>query len=229
MKSFFQASASILLFLSSIFMLHAYAAGMKPEVPALFIDEDTREVTINVQNTDNEPALLHSNLQTIPEDRESKLIITPQLARVNAGQKQQVRVILKQGVTLMNQRMQRIDFVSIPQDDGKNNRTRILIGQNIPVIISPRDLPLNTEPWKLLSWQVSDNILKLKNSSKYIIRLTTNVDILPEGQKINIEKPYILPGESIDLKIKNIHAAKQVRIHPVTRFGVLTAPFIMDL
>ena len=229
MKSLFRITT--LFFFSHIVVNLACAAGMKPETPALFLDEDNREVTINVQNTDASLALLHSSLQTIPEDRENKLIVTPQLARVEGGKKQQVRVILKQGITLDRQHMQRINFISIPADDGLKNRTRILVGQNIPVIISPRGLALNPEPWKLLKWKRSDNIIQIENPSKYIVRLTETVDILPINRSLSLKKTYILPGEKIDLLLDNaaVNSVKAIQIHPVTRYGVLTQPFSITL
>lgn len=205
----------------------AFAAGMRPEVPVLFLDDQNREATINVQNTDTSTALLHSNLQTIPEDRENKLIVTPQLARVDAGKKQQVRVVLKDGVKLDKQRMQRINFVSVPQDDGKTNRARVLVGQNIPVIISPSTLPLNTTPWTGLTFQRSGASIKIDNPTPYIVRLTKQVDLLPGKQSVELPKTYILPGETITLPLPKASASsvKSVRLHPVTRFGILTTPF----
>ncbi|WP_158783160.1 fimbria/pilus chaperone family protein [Pantoea sp. BAV 3049] len=219
------------LLLFPLLLNTAQAAGMRPEVPALFLDDGGREATINVQNTDSSLALLHSSLQTIPEDRENLLIITPQLARVNAGQKQQVRVMLKQGVMLDKQRMQRINFISVPQDNGKQNRTRILIGQNIPVIISPASLPQNLEPWKLLKWQRNGQTIQVENPSKYIVRMTDKIDLLPSKNSISLKKTYLLPGEKVLLSLKESDASKikEIRIHPVTRFGVLTTPYVISL
>lgn len=216
--------------LSVLFSLSAsavYAAGMKPEVPVLFLDDQNREVTINVLNTDNSTALLHSSLQTIPEDPENKLIITPQLVRVDGGKKQQIRVVLKDGVKLDKQKMQRIDFVSIPQDDGKKNRARILIGQNIPVIISPADLPLNTSPWTGLTFQRAGSSLSVENPTPYIVRLTKQVDLLPGKQSVELKNTYILPGEKFTVALPASAAdnVTSVRLHPVTRYGILTTPF----
>lgn len=207
------------------------AAGMKPEVPVLFIDDQHREATINIKNTDSSTALLHSKLQIIPEDPENKLIITPQLARVDAGKKQQVRVVLMDGIKLDKQRMQRIHFIAVPQDDGKRNRARVLVGQNIPVIISPGHLPVNTTPWTGLTFQHSDTSLKIDNPSSYIVRLTTQVDLLPGKQSIALPKTYILPGETLTLPLTQSAARdlKSIRLHPVTRFGILTTPFDVQL
>lgn len=209
----------------------AFAAGMKPEVPVLFLDDQNREATINVLNTDNSTALLHSDLQTIPEDRDNKLIVTPQLVRVEAGKKQQIRVVLKDGVKLDKQKMQRINFVSIPQDDGKKNRTRILVGQNIPVILSPASLPLNTTPWTGLTFQRNGASLQVENPTRYIVRLTKKVDLLPGNKYVEFKKTYILPGEKINLTLPQSEASSvnSVRLHPVTRFGILTKPYEVQL
>lgn len=206
-----------------------FAAGMKPEVPVLFIDDQNREATINLFNTDNSTALLHSRLQTIPEDLENKLIITPQLVRVDAGKKQQIRVVLKEGVKLDKQKMQRIDFVSVPQDDGKKNRTRILVGQNIPVILSPADLPLNTTPWTGLKFHRTGSSLNVENPTPYIVRLTKQISLLPGKQVVELKKTYILPGEKFTVELSAADNVKSVRLYPVTRYGILTTPYDVQL
>ncbi|SFO32214.1 P pilus assembly protein, chaperone PapD [Candidatus Pantoea varia] len=222
------ASVAALLSLS---VATAFAAGMKPEQPVLFLDDLTREATISVLNTDASSALLHSSLETIPEDRDNKLIVTPQLARVDAGKKQQIRVILKDGVKLDKQKMQRINFISVPQDDGKKNRARILIGQNIPVIISPASLPENTSPWAGLIFRRTGATLNIENPTPYIVRLTKQVDLLPGKQMAELPKTYILPGEKIRLTLPQTSANSitSVRLHPVTRFGILTTPYDAQL
>lgn len=217
--------------LVSLSLSAAFAAGMRPEVPVVFLDDQNREATINVLNTDNSAALLHSKLQTIPEDPENKLIITPQLVKVDGGKKQQIRVVLKDGVKLDTQKMQRIDFVSIPQDDGKKNRARILIGQNIPVILSPADLPLNTTPWTGLTFHRTGATLRVENPTPYIIRLTKQIDLLPGKASVELKNTYILPGEKLTLLLPQATASSvtSVRLHPVTRYGILTKPYDAQL
>lgn len=208
-----------------------FAAGMKPETPVLFLDDQNREATINVLNTDTGTALLHSSLQTLPEDNENQLIITSQLSRVDAGKKQQIRVVLKEGIKLDKQRMQRINFVSIPQNDGQKNRARLLVGQNIPVIISPANLPLNTTPWTGLTFHRSGASLTVENPTPYVVRLTKEMDLMPGKQRVELPKTYILPGEKFTLLLPQSGSdqVKAVRLHPVTRFGILTTPFDAQL
>lgn len=231
MKTLINSLSLAVLFSLSASASAVFAAGMKPEVPVLFLDDQNREVTINVLNTDSNAALLHSNLQTIPEDPENKLIVTPQLVRVDGGKKQQIRVVLKDGVKLDKQKMQRIDFVSVPQDDGKKNRARILVGQNIPVILSPADLPLNTTPWTGLTFHRTGSSLNVENPTPYIVRLTKQVDLLPGKQSVELKKSYILPGEkfTVPLPAAAANSVKSIRLHPVTRYGILTTPFEAQL
>lgn len=221
-------SLSFILLISSF---SAMAAGMKPEVPVLFLDDQHREATIIVLNTDNSPALLHSSLQTIPEDPENKLLVTPQLVKVDGGKKQQVRVVLKDGIKINKQKMQRINFISVPQDDGKKDRARILVGQNIPVIISPASLPLNTTPWTGLTFNRTGSTLTITNPTDYIVRLTEQVDLLPAARSVSLKKTYILPGEKVTVALPAAiaHNVKSVRLHPVTRYGILTSPYDAQL
>ncbi|RPE01227.1 fimbrial protein [Candidatus Pantoea deserta] len=220
--------ASVLL---SFFSSAALAAGVKPESSVLFLDDDHREATINIENTDSNSVLLHSTLQTIPEEPDNKLIITPQLARIEAGKKQQIRVVLKEGVNLTHQTMQRINFVSVPPDDGKKNRARVLIGQNIPVILSPANLPENIAPWRGIKAQCAGKFLSVSNPTNYVVRLTTQLDVLPEDKKLILPKTYILPQENLQLPLPQgtVCGGKSVRLHPVTRFGILTTPYEVKL
>ncbi|HDS9358573.1 TPA: fimbria/pilus periplasmic chaperone [Enterobacter chengduensis] len=218
---------STLFILLAFLTDYAIATGMQPETPVLFLDDENRETTINITNSDDSTALLHSSIQTIPEEPQNKIIVTPQIARVEAKQKQQVRVILKEGVKLSHQTLQRINFLSIPDDDGKKNRARVLVGQNIPVIISPANLPENLTPWKEIKGQCEGSAIKIHNPTDYVIRLTEKVDTLPKDENIKLPKTYILPQEAIHIPLRtnSVCNVTSIILHPVTRFGVLTDSF----
>ncbi|WP_188474675.1 fimbria/pilus chaperone family protein [Hafnia psychrotolerans] len=212
--------------------LTCFSAGMKPDTPTLFIDANNREAVVTVQNTDNTTALLHSSVQSIPEDKTISLLITPQLARLEPGQKQLVRVILKNDVNITHQRMQRLNFTSVPKKHaGKDSKAQLVIAQNIPVIISPVGLPVNYEPWKELIFLKTANGIKIENNSKYIVRMLSTVTLLPAGKAVDIKKRYILPGEKIDIPLKEneLKSVSRLKIQPATRFGMLAAPYIIDI
>lgn len=203
---------------------------MKPEHPVLFIDDKSREATINVENTEASTALLHSSLQTLPEEPENKLIITPQLARVEPGKKQQIRVLLKEGVKLTHQTLQRINFIAVPAEDGDKNRVRVTVGQNIPVILSPASLPVNTTPWTGLKAERAQGAIKIANPTPWLVRLTTQAEALPGNQRLTLPKTYILPQETLTIPLSSsaLSSATSIRLHPVTRFGILTSPWQLD-
>jgi len=227
MKTLTKLTLVTLLFAAS--SVNAFAAGMKPEHPVLFIDDKVREATINVENTEESTALLHSSLQTIPEEGENRLIITPQLARVEPGKKQQVRVLLKEGIKLTHQTLQRINFIAVPAEDGDKNRVRVTIGQNIPVILSPASLPVNTTPWKGLKARRAQGAIVLENPTPWLVRLTTQAEALPGNQRVTLPKTYILPQETLTLPLSASSDVRSLQLHPVTRFGILTSPWQLDL
>jgi len=222
---------SLITLLLTASVTHAVAAGMKPEHPVLFIDDNTREATINVENTEERTALLHSSLQTIPEDPENRLIITPQLARVEPGKKQQVRVLLKEGVKLTHQTLQRINFIAVPAENGDKNRVRVTVGQNIPVILSPASLPVNTTPWTGLKAQRTQGAMTIVNPTPWLVRLTPQAETLPNNQRVTLAKTYILPQETLTIPLlpSAVSSVRSIRLHPVTRFGILTSPWQLDL
>ncbi len=76
---------AILLFCASGM---AVADGMQPETTVVVLYEENGEATINIKNTDPGPALLHSVIENIPEDKEPLLIVTPPITRVEAGETQ---------------------------------------------------------------------------------------------------------------------------------------------
>ena len=82
---------SCTLLWSVYFSAVATAAGMLPETTVVVLYEEDGEATINIKNTDEGPALLHSVVENVPEDLEPLLIVTPPITRVEAGEPQLVR------------------------------------------------------------------------------------------------------------------------------------------
>lgn len=91
------------------------ADGMIPETSVVIVDEAQGEVSIKVSNSDAGAALLHVSLVNIPEDSEPLLFVTPPVSRVEAGQEQLVRFILRNEQPLQTQRLKRVVFEGLPQ------------------------------------------------------------------------------------------------------------------
>lgn len=126
----------------------ASAAGMKPDTTIVFVDVADKEGTINVTNTDNGPLLLLTSLSSIPEDKESLLVVDPPISRLEAGQKQLVRFIVQAKQPITTQRLKRVTFEGIPQEKpGTSSTVSVNVRQNIPVIIHPAGLAQKSDPW----------------------------------------------------------------------------------
>src|ERR1700754_1340093 len=137
--------------------LPVYADGMLPETSVVIVYEEKGEAAINVRNSDARPSLLHVTLQDIAEDVEPLLFVTPPVSRVEPGENQLVRFILRHAGPLKTQRLKRVVFEGIPPknrlEPGRAS-VAVNIRQNLPVILHPKGLPMNREPWKGLVWSM---------------------------------------------------------------------------
>ncbi|WP_284962241.1 fimbria/pilus chaperone family protein [Citrobacter portucalensis] len=203
-----------------------YAAGMVPETSLLLVSENEHGASMDVTNTDNEPALLYVQVKDLPDDPLPGLIVTQPVVRVEAGKVQRVRFVLKPSATpLKTEHLKRVIFTTIPEL--AENKIKVGFKQDLPVIIRPADLPYIDAPWKDLVWTRSGNIIKAKNDTPYIIRLEQKVMLLPSGTKIGIPQPYILPKTTIQAKlpINYTQNDNSVEIYPATRYGYAEGKF----
>lgn len=200
-----------------------HANGVKPQTSVVIINEADGEGTISVKNTDATPVLLYSKLQNIPEDKVSLLVITPPMARLEGGQDQLVRFVLKEPAPLKTERLERVLFEGIPtvsKGSSAQPKVTVVIRQNLPVIIHPRGLPVNDSPWQLLKWSAQDGHLIVRNDSAYVVRLAQKVQLLPQQMLVNLPKTYVLPGETLTLDAPSSMAASdKVRLFPASVYG----------
>ena len=142
------------LFLIFILMpFFSVAAGMLPETSIVLLHEEAGVSSILLENTDDQPLLLYSNIQNLPEDGDEAplVMLSPPMVRVEEGERQQVRFALQLKQPLQVQRVKRVLFEGIPlKQKNDKNKIDISVRQNLPLIIHPRGLPKNPEPWKLL-------------------------------------------------------------------------------
>lgn len=216
-------STRALVLACSLLGSFAHADGMVPATSVVIIDEAEGEGSITVTNKDPTLALLHVALEDIPEDKQALLFVTPNLARVEAGQQQLVRFVLLKGEPLKTQRLKRVTFEGIqPTKKGDQDRAHIgmTVRQNLPVIIHPKGLERNREPWKGLTWSIRDGQLEVGNDTPYIVRMAQEVLLLPANKGAALSKSYVLPGEHLRLPLPaDMPAITSVRIFPATVYG----------
>ncbi|WP_131697591.1 fimbria/pilus chaperone family protein [Pseudomonas sp. JAI120] len=199
----------------------ALADGMLPETTVVVLYEAQGEATLNIKNTDAVPALLHSVVENVPEDMESLLIVTPPITRVEAGETQLVRFISTLKEPLKTQRLKRVSFEGIPQARAAGGATiGITLRQNLPLILHPKDLPVHHTPWELLKWARAGAGLTVHNDSAYVVRLIPEVRLLPQGALATLPRTYVLPGETLTLKVDGaLEGVTDVEIQPATLYG----------
>ncbi|MCI1900852.1 MAG: fimbria/pilus chaperone family protein [Enterobacter sp.] len=215
----------------SIFLIQANAAGMVPETTLLVIDESTHSGVMNVKNTDNFPALLYTSIVDLPDDNGVKLNVTQPVVRVEPGQQQQLRFIMESQQPLTVEHLKRVTFEGIPpKNSDKNIKIGFNMRQDLPVLIRPKNLPVVTDAWKLLTWSGSGQNIKVKNPSAYVVRLAQNVTFQPSGTAGYLKKTYILPGETLNVAVKkSINGDKSVRFYPASRYGINVPDFTAPL
>lgn len=200
----------------------AVADGMQPETTVVIFYEQDGEATINVKNTDAGPALLHSVVENIPEDQEQLLIVTPPVARVEAGDTQLVRFIGTLKSPLATQRLKRISFEGIPQARTAGGATiGITLRQNLPLILHPKGLARHQAPWELLVWKREGQKLTVHNDSAYVVRLAPQVQLHPKTSGVAmLSRSYILPGEVLVATAAGaLDDVTAVEIQPATVYG----------
>jgi P pilus assembly chaperone PapD len=205
------------------------AAGMIPESTVVLVEVADGEGTINVTNSDDKAMLLYTSLENLPQDQDSLVVVSPPVARVEAGEKQLVRFIVQSDKPITTQRLKRVSFEGIPQSDpGVKAKIGVTVRQNLPVLISPGDLPKKQDPWVLLEWSLNRRDLTVKNDSRYVVRLNQAFSVMPADLKLELPDTYILPGQSHHFELPagtSLGADAKVRIYPVTTYGFATQPF----
>jgi P pilus assembly chaperone PapD len=209
----------------------AHATGVIPETSVVVLDLAEGESTINVKNSESTPTLLHTSIENIPEDKEPLVIVTPPIARVEAGESQLVRFISQAKTPPKVERLKRVIFEGIPQrDDTGTAKISMTIRQNIPLIVHPKGLAKEDEPWKKLTWSVDGQHLLVKNSSPYVVRMDQKVLLQPSGALATLPRAYVLPGDELNMEIKGDAATSTgVRIFPATVYGFSVPHFDAQL
>lgn len=214
-------------FLFSVFALAVpaplFAAGMVPETTLLMIDEANHGGVMSVKNTDSIPTLLYTSVTDVEGENGVKLNVTQPVVRLEPGQEQQVRFILETTEPLTVEHYKRVIFEGIPpKSKDKNVKVGINLRQDLPVLIHPKNLPVVTDAWTLLTWSVSGKEVQVRNPSAYVVRLSTSVTLLPSRTAGLLNKTFILPGETMKVQTDTPYSSTDnaVKFSPASRYGI---------
>ena len=231
-KQYSKVLRGAVLLLVAVVFQPVHASGMTPDTTIVLVKVADGEGSINITNTHPSAALLYTSLANITEDKETLLVVTPPIMRVEPGQKQLVRFIVQARTPITTQRLKRVTFDGIPQknNDGKSTVT-MNVRQNLPVIIHPEGLAMKNDPWVLLKWTRTGNTLNVSNDSPYVVRLTKQLTLLPGKTAAELPNNYILAGQSLSVKLPDNTPAsvESVQFTPASLYGFAVNAFSAPL
>ncbi|MFP3019542.1 MAG: fimbria/pilus chaperone family protein [Arsenophonus sp.] len=193
---------NILLLLLALIPLISGANHLKLHTSAVIIEANIGENSFPVKNESSSPVMILTTIESLPEDPEKLVIITPPISRVEPNDTQVIRFLLKNTDNLKTERMARVKFESIPtKRTTSNNRININIAQNIPIIVQPKGLKRDYTPWKHLQLKISNNTLTVYNPSPYVVRFHPRLTLLPSQKTVSLSHSYLLPGKNLSINL----------------------------
>ncbi|WP_145519353.1 fimbria/pilus chaperone family protein [Yersinia bercovieri] len=213
-----------LLILSLLALLTCWSitsyASFKLESTTVILKEGEGRTSFTIDNTSANPILLVTKLVDLDGKNLSKqILISPPVARIDAGQSQQVNFVLKKGTALDTEVLLKASFEGVEQVPG--NATVMPIRQEIGFLIQPNAVPQIKTPWQELLISTSGNNLIIKNPSKHVVRLGPQVILVPGNEVVALGNPYIMPGATKQFAIKS--APTSVKVTPLSRYGFVQA------
>ena len=183
---------------------------------------DAREVTLQVSNNGNKPALVQAwidegDAKSTPDQSQAPFMITPPISRVdgNKGQTLRISALPKTGsLSKTQETLYWLNILDIPPKptaktatEVPDNFIQLAIRSRIKLFYRPSDLKDNVaEAPTKLQWSVNGSQLNVKNPTPFHVTLTTinqdnagkRTDLISEGLML---KPF--SEEKVSLKSSN--------------------------
>ncbi|HEK2035391.1 TPA: fimbria/pilus periplasmic chaperone [Proteus mirabilis] len=196
---------------------HFSHASFQLETMTVILDSEEPRKIFNVKNTGSEPILLSTKVSDLDKQHEiaKNIIITPPITRIEPDQSQNINFILKDGIEFDDEQILKTSFQGIGV--AKVNSTKMPIRQDIAMLIIPKGLTIEREPWKNLEVKQVNNQLILKNNGKQVIRMAPAFSSLPSNNGYSIGQFYIRPQEEIKVDVKE--KLTEIKISPLSRYG----------
>ncbi|EPJ4972464.1 MULTISPECIES: fimbria/pilus chaperone family protein, partial [Proteus] len=192
---------------------HFSHASFQLETMTVILDSEEPRKIFNVKNTGSEPILLSTKVSDLDKQHEiaKNIIITPPITRIEPDQSQNINFILKDGIEFDDEQILKASFQGIGV--AKVNSTKMPIRQDIAMLIIPKGLTIEREPWKNLEVKQVNNQLILKNNGKQVIRMAPAFSSLPSNNGYSIGQFYIRPQEEIKVDVKE--KLTEIKISPL--------------
>ncbi|WP_434660094.1 fimbria/pilus periplasmic chaperone [Klebsiella sp. MISC125] len=199
MKKYIQASLLLCTLWSALTQ-----AGVTIGLTRVIYHGNDKEASVPVINGDKEPYLIQSWAQSISTDGtigDAPFMVTPPLFRLNAGQKNVLRVI-RTGGNLPEDRESIfwLDIKSIPSSnpDSKGSKIKLAVKTEFKLIYRPQGLTQTPEKvTSQLKWTRKGEILTVNNPTPYYMNFA---DIIVGSKKLTAPQ-YVAPFSSSNYKV----------------------------
>lgn len=164
---------------------------------------DAREVTIQLNNNGEQPALMQAWLDTgdansTPDQSSVPFIISPPISRIEANKGQALRVTALPTAARLNQNQESIFWLNVidipPKPEGQanvpENYMQLAIRSRLKFFYRPSSIKQNPmEAYKQLAWQLKGDQLNVNNPTPFYITISSieqnvagkPVDIIEQG------------------------------------------------
>ncbi|PHI47403.1 fimbrial protein [Serratia marcescens] len=197
-------------------LAHSAGASFQLESMGIVLEENPGRVSFSIRNSSSEPILLATKVEDLDGKGFSKaVLLSPPIARIEAGQSQQVNFVLKPGTALPHEVMLKASFEGIGQ--AVDNSTRMPVRQSIGLILQPKAVAVSKTPWDDLRLSAGAGRLTLTNGGLHVVRLAPQLTLQPSGKVVTLENYYLMAGETQTLAVEG--QPTSVVITPLSRYG----------
>lgn len=175
-------------------------AEIIPSSSAVLIESGKNESTIDIKNNGDKSVLLYSKIRKLPDDdlAGGTLFTEPQAIIVGPGETQSIRVIYRTNKPDSKEHIARVIFTGLPpQDDVSEGKVKILIGQDLPVVVNLRKNIEQKDMWQVVKYRIDQGRLCISNPSAKIFRFVPTMNTDEKNIMLTFSKPYVLPGEEM--------------------------------
>ncbi len=223
-------SRALLLAALSLPLCQSALAGVVINGTRVIYPAQSREVTVQVENTGDTPSLVQAwidsgDAEQTPETSDAPFVLTPPISRVEAGRSQALRIIFT-GKALPSDResvfwFNVLDVPPSPQatPGEEQNLLQVAFRSRLKLFYRPQGLAgtANDAP-ALLRWSRTGNRLRVENPSPFHVTLA-EVRALAGTQDAVVEEEgkMLAPGQQLEFTVPATTA--QVRFTTINDFG----------
>ncbi|UYP72468.1 fimbria/pilus periplasmic chaperone [Pantoea dispersa] len=200
LSSSVMARSLAMLALTAAVLPHFALAEITPSSSAVIIEAGKNEASIDIKNNGNKSVLLYSKIRKLPDDNlaHGTLFTEPQVILLAPGDTQSIRIIYRTNTPDSHEHIARVVFTGLPpQDEVSEGKIKILIGQDLPVVVNLRKNIEQKDMWQIVKYRLDEGKLCIQNPSAKVFRFVPTMNTDEKHITVTFNKSYVLPGEEM--------------------------------